>query len=126
MNKMIAHNIGIYALILNLVLAALPQTAFAGLIGTGTVIAQQEQQDAVKVRAFLDRDDVRAQLVSLGVAPEAAQARIDMLTESELQQLGHEIDSLPAGGNVLGVIGAVFVVLIILELVGVTDIFNKL
>ena len=33
---------------------------------------------------------------------------------------------MPAGGNLLGVIGIAFIVLLILELVGVIDIFNKI
>jgi hypothetical protein len=32
---------------------------------------------------------------------------------------------LPAGGSLLGLIGAVFVVLLILEVTGVIDIFKK-
>jgi uncharacterized membrane protein (Fun14 family) len=41
-------------------------------------------------------------------------------------QLSSQIESLPAGGDsVLVLIGAVFVVLLILELTGVIDIFKK-
>jgi uncharacterized membrane protein (Fun14 family) len=35
------------------------------------------------------------------------------------------MDQMPAGGDALAVIGIVFLVLIILELVGVIDIFKK-
>jgi hypothetical protein len=35
------------------------------------------------------------------------------------------MQSVPAGGDALAVIGIVFVILIILELVGVIDIFKK-
>jgi hypothetical protein len=37
-----------------------------------------------------------------------------------------QIDSLPAGGDAIAVIGVVFLVLLILELVGVTNIFTKI
>jgi hypothetical protein len=33
---------------------------------------------------------------------------------------------MPAGGSVLAVVGVVFIVLLILELTGVIDIFNKI
>ena len=36
-----------------------------------------------------------------------------------------ELDKLPAGGSALGIIGAVFLVLLILEITGVIDIFKK-
>ncbi|MEE9421788.1 MAG: PA2779 family protein, partial [Gammaproteobacteria bacterium] len=77
-------------------------------------------------QAFLEREDVRQQLVDLGVTQEDAQARIALLTANELQNLNHQINTMPAGSGVLGVVGAVFVVLIILELVGVIDIFNMM
>ena len=48
------------------------------------------------------------------------------LSDSELVQLSENIDQAPAGAGVVEVVGIVFIVLIILELVGVTDIFKKL
>ena len=51
-------------------------------------------------------------------------ARVAALSTEELRQLKLQIDELPAGG-LLAVIGVVFVVLLILELVGVTNIFNN-
>ena len=127
MDKMMLKRTGILALILNLIIAGFPQSAFAGLVGTGTAIAlEQNQQQQADVQAFLEREDVRKQLVDLGVTQEDAQARIALLTANELQNLNHQINTMPAGSGVLGVVGAVFVVLIILELVGVIDIFNMM
>ena len=62
----------------------------------------------------------------MGVDPAAVQERLAALTDEELQTLEGRLDSLPAGGDALAVIGIVFVVLIILELVGVTNIFTKM
>ena len=58
--------------------------------------------------------------------PDAAGLRIAALTDSELTQLQHHLNDLPAGSNALAVLGVVFLVLIILELVGVTNVFSKL
>ena len=52
--------------------------------------------------------------------------RIAALTDQELEQLAADLESLPAGGSLLGVAGVVFIVLLILELVGVIDIFKKI
>jgi hypothetical protein len=65
-------------------------------------------------------------MVRLGVDPQTAVNRISALTPAELEQLRHQITTLPAGGDALAVIGVVFLVLLILELVGVTDIFKKI
>ena len=52
--------------------------------------------------------------------------RLKGLTDAELIALEGRIDQETAGGSALGVIGAVFLVLLILELVGVTDIFKSI
>ncbi len=64
-------------------------------------------------------------MIGLGVNPSDAQARVAALTDSELQALDQRIESMPAGGDVLAVIGIVFIVLLILELTGVINIFKK-
>jgi len=57
--------------------------------------------------------------------PAAVEARLAAMTPEERAQLNARIDEMPAGGDVLVLIGAVFLVLLILELVGVIDIFKK-
>ncbi len=75
-----------------------------------------------RVDATLQRADVQARLQQLGVSPELARQRIARLSDAELARL----DQLPAGAGVIEVVGLVFIVLIILELVGVTDIFTRI
>jgi hypothetical protein len=111
-------------LIVTLGSIGLPAVAHAGLIGTQTLIdLNSRQHNLTRVDRVLTRDAVRQQLVSLGVDPAQVQARVAALSDQELQRLNNELDTLPAGG-VLALIGAVFVVLLILELVGVTNIFQ--
>ena len=77
------------------------------------------------VRTSLARDDVRMAMERLGVDPLDADARIASLSDAELLRMQGELDRLPAGGDAIAVIGVVFLVLLILELVGVTNIFNR-
>lgn len=113
-------------LALSLGTAGLAQTAAAGVIGTRTVMMQAERADAVaRVQSALDREAVQAQLVAHGVDPAAAKARIASLSNEELRQLDGRLAELPAGAGVVEIVGVVFVVLLILELVGVTDIFKS-
>jgi hypothetical protein len=96
----------------------------AAMIGTDTVIhAAQSQQARDHVRAALDRADVKQQLLAQGVSPDQLQARIDALTDNEVQQLSANMDQLPAGGDVLGVAVVVFLVLLVTDILGYTDIF---
>jgi hypothetical protein len=78
------------------------------------------------VRDSLARDDVRMAMERLGVDPADADARIASLSDAELLRMQGELDRLPAGGDAIAVIGVVFLVLLILELVGVTNIFNRI
>lgn len=107
-------------------LAGVVHTASASVVGTRTVMMQAERVETVaRVQAAFDRDDMRAQLEAQGVDPAAAMERVAALTDEELRYLDGRLAELPAGADVIAVVGIVFVVLLILELVGVTDIFKS-
>ncbi len=102
-------------------------SAYAGVITTQQALsAEARASTELQVRTALARDEVRQAMQQLGVNPVDADARIASLSDAELMQLQGEVDRLPAGEGVLAVIGIVFVVLLILELVGVTNVFNKI
>lgn len=108
----------------SLVSLGMQAPAAAGVVGTAKAIAARQDGRAL-VDATLARADVRAQLESMGVDPAAIEGRLAALSEAEIATLAGQIEQAPAGGDALAVIGIVFVVLIILELVGVIDIFKK-
>jgi hypothetical protein len=112
---------------LSIGLAGMMSSASAGVIGTHAVLVQSERAELVaRVQSALDREAVQAQLVALGVDAAAAKERIAALGDAELRQLDGQLSSLPAGADLLAVVGIVFVVLLILELVGVVDIFKRI
>jgi hypothetical protein len=103
-----------------------PVVAEAGLIGTlQAVEAGTRAQDLATVNAALNREQVRGQLLALGVEPSQVEARVAALTDGELSALAGKVSEAPAGGDALAVIGVVFLVLLILEAVGVIDVFKK-
>jgi len=59
----------------------------------------------------------------MGVDPVAAKARVNQLNDDELAVLLENIDSLPAGGDIGGLLVTVFIVLVITDLLGATDVF---
>jgi len=99
--------------------------ASATIVDTATLVAVDREADLNLVRGQLDRADVRAQMEKMGMDASAVDRRIANLNDRELHRLAADLQNAPAGGDVLAVIGAVFVVLLILELVGVIDIFKK-
>ncbi|MBW9265771.1 MAG: PA2779 family protein [Candidatus Thiodiazotropha sp. (ex. Lucinisca nassula)] len=117
----------ILTLALNTALIGFPSLVLASPINTMTVIKMDERaMHTERIRSTMTRDDVRSTLVGMGVNPAEAELRLDALTDAELVMLNQQIDELPAGGSVLGVLGAVLIVLIVLELLGVTNVFTRL
>jgi len=103
-----------------------PLVARAELVGTlQAVQASTRAQDLATVNSALARAEVRAQFAALGVEPAQVDARVAALTDAELSTLAGQMNELPAGADALAVIGIVFLVLLILEAVGVIDIFKK-
>ena len=102
-------------------------TAGAAVISTGDVVSAQDRQLHLNaVQRQLARADLQDVMVSLGVDPADARLRVNALSNAELATLSARIDELPAGGNILALIGAVFVVLLILDLTGVTNVFKNI
>ena len=101
--------------------------AFARVITTEAALAIQRQEDSIeRVGKFLMREDVQAALVRMGVDQSQAIERVQALTPSELAQLERHLNELPAGGTgVVEVLGIVVIVLIVLELLGVTNVFTR-
>jgi hypothetical protein len=98
----------------------LPLPVHAGMVGTDAVLPSAERD---RIASFLEREDVRQQLQAQGVSPTQAKARVAALTDEEARQLAGQVDSLPAGGDVLGVLLTVFLVLLITDILGFTKIF---
>ena len=77
------------------------------------------------VLSFLDRPEVVAGLTERGVSADEARSRVASLTDAEVMQLAHTLDTAPAGadGGILGVIVLVFVVLLVTDILGLTKVF---
>jgi hypothetical protein len=103
----------------------LVSAASAAIVPTETLVAPNRDADLASIRTQLDRKDVRQQMQEMGVDAANIDSRVASLSDRELHQLATDMQSAPAGGDVLAVIGVVFIVLLILELVGVIDIFKK-
>ena len=100
--------------------------AAASVVGTSDAIAAARGDNPrAVVDAALARADVRDKLAEMGVDQSDIQGRLAALSDDEVATLAGQIEKAPAGGDALAVIGVVFLVLIILEVVGVIDIFKK-
>ena len=100
------------------------QSAYAGMVETDQSVSHElAGQDRAKINAFIDREDVLAQLQSQGVTAGEAKARVYALTDDEAHKIAGKLDQLPAGGDVLEVLLIVFLVLLITDILGFTKVF---
>ena len=106
--------------------------AQSALVGTEQVAAAQGVVSAdaqavaerARVLALLDRPEVAAGLVERGLSAEQARERVAALTDAEVAQLAHTLDTAPAGAD--GVIGAIifiFVLLLVTDILGLTKVY---
>ena len=124
-----AKPISVFLSIFMLLLALPYQSTLAAIIETETVLDMSRGQEA---RAYLNRiiarEDIQDLFVSQGVDPLEAKARIDSLSDAEVVRLYDQIEQLPAGGSdfgiVLGTIAVIFIVLIVTDILGYTDVFT--
>jgi hypothetical protein len=110
-----------------LMLACPYQSAWAAMIGTDSISNENRVQSPREyLNNLLAREDIQATLVSQGIDPQEAQARIDSLSDAEVNDIVNKLDQLPAGGflgELLIVVALVFIILLFTDIAGYTDIF---
>ena len=112
------------SLIVCLTAASLPFGAQARIVSTEEVTtpaAASVSRDTVN--RFLARDDVRQAMQGQGLSIEAATQRVAAMSDAEVAQLAGRVEQAPAGGDVLGLMFTVFIVLLVTDILGLTKVF---
>lgn len=100
------------------------QTVQAAMIGTEQIhAANVAAENRARIAAALDRPEVIEQLEKMGVSPTDAQTRVAALTDEEAANLAAKINTMPAGGDVLGVLVFIFVLLLVTDILGLTKVY---
>jgi Family of unknown function (DUF6627) len=103
-------------LIASMMMMSFP-AAYAGMIGADQLAqpSSSAQLDRLAVLGVLSRPDVANQLQAQGLDPQQARDRVASMSDSEVQALKGQIDSLPAGATSSGVwIGVAVVVALVI------------
>jgi hypothetical protein len=96
----------------------------AAMVTTDQVMGDIETSAArIQLQTALLRVDVQQALIEQGVNLQDVQARVDALSNDEAIQLAAQLDELPAGGDALGTIVFVFLVLLVTDILCLTNIF---
>lgn len=111
-------------LVVCMTLAGFPLTAQASIVATDEIVttdAALASRD--RVNSFLARADVQQALQAQGLSAQAATDRVKALSDAEVEQLAGRVDQAPAGGDVLGLLFTVFIVLLVTDIMGLTKVF---
>jgi hypothetical protein len=94
-------SVGLIMLFSTFLLYFPPLPARAVMINTQYVIHQDSEllSARARVRAFLGRADVMAQMQAYGISPKEALSRVESLTDSEIASIAGKMDRIPAGAE---------------------------
>lgn len=104
-------------------------TAQAGLVTTDSMAREHRvDADRERVLSFIDRTEVQKEMMALGVSPDEAKERVAAMSDEEIVQVAQRMDQMPAGEGAIGaIVGAaliIFIVLLITDVAGVTNVFS--
>lgn len=104
--------------------ASVPATQANGLVSTQDALsASQVASDRERINELLAREDVQQQLLLQGVQPAEVKARVAALSDEEVSQMANQLDEMPAGASVVGALFAVFVILLVTDILGLTNVY---
>ena len=111
-------------LIVSTLMLGMPiQQANAEMIATSEIGSAHSQIDRAHIEAFMQREDVQKQLQAMGVDSNIAKERVASLSDEEVSRIAGKLDQIPAGGDIIGVLFAVFIILLVTDILGFTKVF---
>jgi len=113
------------AIFLSILLALMPLLpAQAAMIGNDQIVNQGlSHQTRDGLQQLFEQETAQQQLQEWGVNPDQIKGRIDSLTDAELARINQQVNDLQAGGDVLGILLVIFLVFVITDIIGATDVF---
>lgn len=111
-------------LIISIIFISLQPAVNAAIVTTSDLVADQQSQfDREYLLSSFDREEVQVALVRQGVDVDMAKLRVASMTDTEVRTLNSKMDSLPAASGAVGAIVFILLVLLVTDLIGVTDVY---
>jgi len=96
----------------------------AAIVSTSDLVATEQSKIGKEyLLNALEREEVRTALTSQGVDLEMAKLRVSSMTDEEVRALNLKMDEMPAGSGIVLTVVVVFLVLLITDIVGWTDVY---
>jgi hypothetical protein len=97
----------------------------AAMVDNDQLLASSQQElTKTQILSELDKQEVQDKLVAAGVNIDDAKQRIQQMNQQELAQIQQEFEQMPTGSGIIGALLVVFVVLVVTDMLGATDVFG--
>ena len=111
-------------LAVSILFVSVQPTVNAAIVSTSELVAtEQSKMGKEYLLNSLEREDVRTALTGQGVDLEMAKQRVASMTDEEVRALNQKMDEMPAGSGIVVTVVVVFLVLLITDIVGWTDVY---
>jgi hypothetical protein len=111
-------------LAVSILFVSVQPTVNAAIVSTSDLVATEQSKIGREyLLNSLEREEVRTALTSQGVDLEMAKQRVSSMTDEEVRALNQKLDEMPAGGGVVATVVIIFLVLVITDIMGWTDVY---
>ena len=101
------------------IIGVLPRVGSASMIPADEAIeaASMRGENVAKIQAMLERKEIAAKLSDYGLTPAEVSSRLDELSDAQAAEIAAEIDKVNAGGDVVGLLISVAVLVLLVLLI---------
>lgn len=122
--KMRSSKLLIKFLLVCFIWVSFQQTVLAGIVTTEDLVDEQlVLSEKQRLMQLFGSEKVQEQLIAMGVSPSDAKQRLENMTDAEILEFSAKMDEMNAGSGVVGALVFVFLVLLVTDLLGYTDVF---
>jgi hypothetical protein len=93
----------------------LPAAQDTGMGGTSS-LPFDRAADLKKIQTTLESRTLQQKLMDYGLSPEAAMAKVNALSDEQVHQLASNMDSVQAGGDVVGAVAGLLIIALLVVL----------
>jgi len=116
-NDILLRRIAIMLVVSMALISIVPQVEAAFISSDESFSYNMRQQDTTTIKKVLEQKLVKQRLKVLGYSEDEVKGRLDKLSDNELHRFATQLDVLAAGGDVLGVLVAILVIVGIIALI---------
>jgi len=116
-NDILLRRIAIMLVVSMALISIVPQVEAAFISSDESFSYNMRQQDTTTIKKVLEQKLVKQRLKVLGYSEDEVKDRLDKLSDNELHRFATQLDVLAAGGDVLGVLVAILVIVGIIALI---------